>query len=164
MEFWLVTVVPKYSKCSKIQSVQNLNLCHTVVVEDIPLFYRQKVKWSRYSLGLARRVGRGIALLFHDRGTRRGWMVSSTPRPFYPREVPGTHFTGGWVGSRAGLDWRKISSPPGFDPEPSSPVTLSLYRLRYRAHSVMSAILKWNKYILLLSQLYFYFIISKVAN
>ena len=27
------------------------------------------------------RVGRGIALLFHDRGTRRGWVVSSTPRP-----------------------------------------------------------------------------------
>ena len=27
------------------------------------------------------RVGRGIALLFHDRGTRRGWVVSNTPRP-----------------------------------------------------------------------------------
>ena len=25
--------------------------------------------------------GRGIALLFRDRGTRRGWVVSSTPRP-----------------------------------------------------------------------------------
>ena len=30
---------------------------------------------------MAQRVGRGIALLFHDRGTRRGLMVSSTPRP-----------------------------------------------------------------------------------
>ena len=29
--------------------------------------------------------------------------------------------TGGWVGPRAGLDSRKISSPPGFDPGPSSP-------------------------------------------
>jgi len=28
----------------------------------------------------------------------------------YPRERPGTHFTGGWVGTRAGLDGRKISS------------------------------------------------------
>jgi len=36
--------------------------------------------------GVAQRVGRGIALLFHDRGTRRGWVVSSTPRP---------HFTAG---------------------------------------------------------------------
>jgi len=30
---------------------------------------------------VAQRVGRGIALLFHNRGTRRGWVVSSTPRP-----------------------------------------------------------------------------------
>ena len=28
-----------------------------------------KVKWSRYRPGVAQRVGRGIALLFHDRGT-----------------------------------------------------------------------------------------------
>jgi hypothetical protein len=35
----------------------------------------------------------------------------------YPRERPGTHFTGGWVGPRAGLEGRKISSPPGFDPQ-----------------------------------------------
>jgi len=39
----------------------------------------------------------------------------------YPRERTSTHFTGGWVGPRAGLDWQKISSPPGFDPGPSSP-------------------------------------------
>jgi len=45
-----------------------------------------KVKWSRYRPGVAQRMGRGIALLFHDRGTRRGWVVSSTPRP---------HFTSG---------------------------------------------------------------------
>jgi len=40
----------------------------------------------------------------------------------YLRERPGTHFTGGWVGPRAGLDGRKISSPPGLDPGPSSPL------------------------------------------
>jgi len=38
------------------------------------------------------------------------------PAALYPREKPGTHFTGGWVGPRVGLDGRKISSPPGFDP------------------------------------------------
>ena len=42
-----------------------------------------KVKWSRYRLGVAQRVGRGMALLFHDRGTRREWVVSSTPRPHF---------------------------------------------------------------------------------
>jgi len=39
------------------------------------------------------------------------------PAALYSRERPNTHFTGGWLGPRAGLDRRKISSPPGFDPE-----------------------------------------------
>jgi hypothetical protein len=30
-------------------------------------------------------------------------MVIATPRPLYPREIPGTHCIGGWVGPRAGL-------------------------------------------------------------
>jgi len=30
--------------------------------------------------------------------------VNATPRPLYPRERPGTHFTGGWVGPRVGSD------------------------------------------------------------
>jgi hypothetical protein len=46
---------------------------------------RKKVKWSLYRPGVAQRVGRGIALLFHDRGTRRGWVVSNTPRPYFTR-------------------------------------------------------------------------------
>ena len=29
---------------------------------------------------------------------------NATPRPLYPRERPGTHCVGGWVGPRAGLD------------------------------------------------------------
>ena len=37
------------------------------------------------------------------------------------------------MGPTAGLDGRKISSPPVFDPGPSSPVAQSLYRLSYRA-------------------------------
>ena len=42
---------------------------------------------------------------------------------------PGTHCTGGWVGPRAGLDGRWISSlPPGFDPQTVQPVA-SLYTL-----------------------------------
>jgi len=42
------------------------------------------------------------------------------PAALYPRERPGTHFTGGWAGPRAGLDGWEILSPPGFDPGPSS--------------------------------------------
>ena len=86
------------------------------------LLHWVKVKWSRYRSGVAHKVGRGIALLFHDRSTRRKWVVSSTRRPhFSPWERPGTHFTGDWVDPRAGLDGRKLSSQPGFDPLPSSP-------------------------------------------
>jgi hypothetical protein len=29
--------------------------------------------------------------------------VSATPRPLYPRERPGTHYVGGWVGPKDDL-------------------------------------------------------------
>jgi hypothetical protein len=46
-----------------------------------------------------------------------GLLINATPRPLYPRERPGTHCIGGWVGPRAGLKRvRKISPTPGFDP------------------------------------------------
>jgi len=32
---------------------------------------------------MAHRASRGIALLFHDYGTRRGWGVSITPQPLF---------------------------------------------------------------------------------
>jgi len=57
--------------------------------------YQKQVKWSRYRPGVAQRVGRGIALLFHVRGTRRGeWSAARPGRtlpsgktryPFYRR-------------------------------------------------------------------------------
>ena len=50
----------------------------------------------------------------------------STPRPGRftpPRERPGTHFIGGWVGPRAGLDGcEKSRLPPGFDSRTVQPV------------------------------------------
>jgi hypothetical protein len=40
-----------------------------------------------------------------DLGTRWRWVVSFTPQPLYPKEkAPSTHWKGGWVGPRAGLD------------------------------------------------------------
>jgi hypothetical protein len=72
-----------------------------------------KVKYSRYRPEQAQRVERGIALSFLDPGARRGWVVSTTPRPLYPRERPGTHYTGCWVGPRAGLGVCEKSPPNG---------------------------------------------------
>jgi len=47
------------------------------------------VKWPRYRPGVAQRVGRDIVLLFHDRSTRRRWVVSSKHRPhFNPGKDP----------------------------------------------------------------------------
>jgi len=92
-----------------------------------------KEKFSRYRSGMTQRLGRGIALLFHDRGTRRRWVVSSTPRPHF---TPVTHFTGGWVGPRTGLDGRKISFPPGYSIPDLPARSQSLYRLSYPAHTL----------------------------
>ena len=51
-----------------------------------------------------------------------GWVVNTTPRPLYPRERPGTHCIGGWVGPRAGLDGcRKYCAHRHLIPGPSSP-------------------------------------------
>ena len=57
------------------------------------------------------------------------------PAALYPRERPGTNFTGGWVGHRAGLDGGK--SRPRRDSIPDRPAhSQSLYRLSYPAHTV----------------------------
>jgi hypothetical protein len=61
----------------------------------------------------SQRGSRGIDLLFHDLGTRRGWVVSTTPRPLYPRKRLGTHYTEDWVSPRAGLDVCEKSRPTG---------------------------------------------------
>ena len=51
-----------------------------------------------------------------------GCLVSITPRPLYPRERPGTHCTGDWMGLRAGLDrCGKSRSHRDSIPGPSNP-------------------------------------------
>jgi hypothetical protein len=64
-------------------------------------------------------------------------VVNFTPRPLYPRgKSPGTHWIGGWVDLRAGLDDvenRKFLTPPGLELRPLRRLILSqsLYRLSY---------------------------------
>ena len=58
-----------------------------------------------YTGRTAHRGSRGIAQLFHDQRHQKGMKGQRhAPAAIYPRERPGTHFTGGWVGPRAGLD------------------------------------------------------------
>jgi len=95
-------MITKNGKKVKVTPVQALRLCtgHT-----------------------ARRGSRGTALPFHDHGTRRGWGVRVMRPTLYHRERPGTHCTGGWVGSGAGLDgcW-KPPPPVWFDFQTIQPV------------------------------------------
>jgi len=98
----------------------------------------RKVKWSLYRPGVAQRVGRGIALLFHDRGTRTGWVVSSTHRPhFTPGKDPVPVLQeGGWA---PGPVWKGGKSRPYRDSIPDLPArSQSLYRLSYPAHCLTS--------------------------
>ena len=75
-----------------------------------------------------------LALLFHDRGTRRGWVVNSTSRP---------HFTPGKdpvpIVQKAGWDrgavWMDGKSRLHRDSIPDRPArSQSLYQLSYPAH------------------------------
>jgi len=66
-------------------------------------------------------VGRVIALLFHDRGTRRRWVVNSTPRPhFTPGKGPVPILQeAGWS---PGPVWMGGKSRPHRDSIPDRPV------------------------------------------
>ena len=87
--------------------------------------------------GVARKVGRVIALFFHDRGTRRRGVVNSTPR---------RHFTTGKdtvlilqeAGWAPGTVWTAVENivPTGIRSRTVQPVAQSLYRLGYPAYTL----------------------------
>ena len=116
-------------------SISIFHVKHKSKINLIITVLKIKVKWSRYRPGVAQRVGRGIALLFHDRGTRRGWVVSSTPR---------LHFTPGKdsvrtlqeVGWAPGPVWTGGKSRPHRGSIPDRPArSQSLYRLSCPPHN-----------------------------
>jgi len=93
---------------------------------------------------VAQRVGRGIALLFHDRGTRRGRVVSSTPRPqFTPGKDPvrilqeaGWAPGPVWTGGKSRLHWdsmpdRPVRSSVAIPTELPSPRFILLYLVHF---------------------------------
>jgi len=93
-----------------------------------------KVKWSCYRPSVAQGVGRVIALLFHDHGIRRGWVVSSTPWPhFNPGKDPVPILQeAGWA---PGLVWTGRKSCHHRDLILDRPAhSQSLYWLSYPAH------------------------------
>jgi len=117
-------VMKTFHCCLNITSKMKSRSCYPLV----------KGKEILLQPGVAQRVGRGIALLFHDHGTRRQWVVSSTPRPhFNPGKDPVPILQeDGWA---PGPVWTGRKSRPHQDSIPDRPAhSQSLYRLSYPAH------------------------------
>jgi hypothetical protein len=74
---------------------------------------------------MAQRVSRRISVL---------WVVNATLWPLYPRERPGTHCIGGWVGLRAVWTGAEIVDPNGIRSTDRPARSKSLYRLAIPAN------------------------------
>jgi len=101
---------------------------------SIKVKVRVKVNFTLEEATKTQRVGRGIALLFHDRDTRRGWVVSSTPRPhFTPGKDPVPILQeAGWAPGPVGTGAENLPPPSAGIRSPHRPAgSNSLERLRY---------------------------------
>jgi len=110
------------------------------------MYWYEKEKWSRYSLGVAQKVGRGVGLLFHDRGTRREW-VGSAALPGLTLPPGKTRYSfyrrlGGAQG-RSGRAENLV--PTGIRSRTVQPVAQSLYRLSYPAHECID--ISWENFL-----------------
>ena len=94
----------------------------------------------------AHRGSRGIALLFLDHGTRRGWGVSVTPRPLYTPgkdKVPVVQ-EAGWAPGPVWTDAENLATTGIRSPDRPAR-SQSLYRLRYPAHGFLLATPKFER-------------------
>ena len=81
--FEILRWTPPWKLPKKAETCRRFGTCLSLYLIVPFVYVCDKVKRSRYRPGVAQRLGRGIAILFYDRGTRRGWVVSSTPRPYF---------------------------------------------------------------------------------
>ena len=105
--------------------------CYSNIIINV-----KKLRCFRYRPGVVQRVGRETALFLLDRGTRRRWVVSSTPRShFTPGKEPVPILQeAGWA---PGPVWMGGKSRPHRDSIPHRPARSQLlYRLSYRAHII----------------------------
>ena len=110
-----------------------LSVGHCTSAKEVLLFLLLLRCVPITGLVVARRVDRGIALLFHDYGTRRRWVVRSTPRLYFtPGKDPVPIVQqAGWVPWPV---WMGRKSRPTGIRYPNCPAhSQSLYRLSYPA-------------------------------
>ena len=131
--------------CGIIEFISRLRSCIKIfgIMIAVQLIVTQNVMWfnTMHIHGRVReprnrprrthRVSGGTAQLFLNLSTRRGCVVSITPGRLYPRQRPGTHCTGGWVGPGAGLDRCGKSHPTGIRSPDLAAHSELLYRLCY---------------------------------
>jgi len=104
-------------------------------LEYFSIICKVKLKWSRYRPSVAQRVGRGIALLFHDRGTRRGeWSAAGPGRTLTPGKTR-YPFYRRLCGPQGRSGRAEYLVPTGIRTRIVQPVAQSLYRLSYPAKS-----------------------------
>jgi hypothetical protein len=108
----------------RIKDIHRLNQFYITHFGQAVSGWPGKGKWSSpYNRPQRPREGVEVSIYsFFNLCARWGWVVSITPQPLHPRERPGTHCSGGWLGPRAGLDRWEKSRPHGDSiPGPSSP-------------------------------------------
>jgi len=111
------------------------SVTHPKILDARKMTYSKfQPKWSRYRPGVTQRVDRIKTVFFHDRGTRSGWVVSSTPRPYFitGKDPAPILQKVGWA---PGSVWTSGKSRPRRDSIPDRPARKqSLYRMNYPAH------------------------------
>ena len=83
---------------------------------------------------VAQRVGRSIALLFHERGTRRGEWSAARPGRTLPPVKTRYPLYRRLCGPQGRSGRAENLAPPGFNTRTVHPLAQSLYRLSYPAH------------------------------
>jgi hypothetical protein len=119
---------------SQWPSARNVPGCSAVPQPTAPPRTTVCYKFTLKQATKAQTGSRGIALLFFITSVLDGVGGLRHASAALPLERPGTHWTGGWVGPRVGLDGcGKSRPPPGFDPRTIQPVasrhTTALSRL-----------------------------------
>jgi hypothetical protein len=126
-------------------------LCHAALSlhhHNTPLHKCTLVQTLRFCTGrTAHRGSRGIALLFHDHSTRRGWGVSVTPRPlFTPGKDPVPIVQeAGWAPGQVWTGAENLA-PTGIRSPDRPARSQSLYRLRFPAHFVSESVSTLYRY------------------
>jgi len=114
------------------------SLCNYPLEQIVILYLKKRSKNAPFTGRTAHRGSRGIALLFHDHGTGRGWGISVTPQPlFTPSKDPVPIVQeAGWA---PGPVWTGAENPvPTGIRSPDRPArSQPLYRLSYPAHVIL---------------------------